>query len=62
MHSVATDRAFNLEAWLALEELAFAAVKSRMENRLAETELEHIKDESAVALFKADACLCRHAS
>jgi hypothetical protein len=59
MSSVAADRAFNIEAWIELEALGFAVVESRMQNRLARAELEHIKDESVFALFKADACLYR---
>jgi hypothetical protein len=58
MHSSASDRAFNLEAWLVLQELAFGAVKSRMQCTLAKAELERIKDDSVIALFKVDGCLC----
>jgi hypothetical protein len=57
MSSAAADRAFNLEAWLELEAFAFAAVEGRIQAKLARQELEHIKDESVAALFKADALL-----
>jgi hypothetical protein len=57
MNSTATDRAFNCEASVALETLAFAAVESRMDSQLARQELETIKDESIATLFRADALL-----
>jgi hypothetical protein len=59
MNSAGVDQGFNIQAWLELETFAFAVVESRMQNRLARAELEHIKDESVFALFKADACLYR---
>jgi hypothetical protein len=36
-------------------------VNSRVQNRVTSAELEHIKDKSAIALFKADACLANKA-
>jgi len=57
MSSAVADRAFNLEAWLELEAIAFAAVEGRVQTKLARQEVERIKDESIAALFKADALL-----
>ena len=57
MRSGNINRAFNLQAWLELEALAFAVVEGRVQAKLARQEVEHIKDESIAALFKADALL-----
>lgn len=57
MHSAAIDRAFNVD-WRDLEALAFAVVESRVQNKLAREEVERLKEESVIALFKADVCLC----
>jgi hypothetical protein len=57
MSSAVADRAFNLEAWLELEAVAFAAVEGRVQAKLARQEVERIKDESIAALFEADALL-----